>query len=142
MLSNQSQYAIRGVLYLAVYASETKKIGSKEVGENIDVPVPFLAKIFQKLNKKKLITSAKGPKGGFYINEDQLEGNLMAVIECIDGVDNFNSCLIGLPQCSDTSPCSIHNVVAPLRNKMLKSLMKKTISDFAKDIEKGNSNIF
>lgn len=142
MLSNQSKYAIRGVLYLAVHTSEAKKIGSKEVGENIDVPVPFLAKIFQKLNKKKLITSVKGPKGGFYINDDQLNGNLMSVIECIDGIDNFNSCLIGLPQCNDKSPCSIHRVVAPLRNEMLKSLKSKTISELAKDIEKGKSTIF
>ena len=88
MLSNESKYAIRGVLYLAVHASENSKIGSKEVGKNINVSVTFLAKIFQKLNKETLITSSKGPKGGFYLSEEQLAGNLMTIIllvECIRG---------------------------------------------------------
>ena len=33
MLSNQSKYAIRSVLYLAIHASRNNKIGSAEVGE-------------------------------------------------------------------------------------------------------------
>lgn len=142
MLSNQSQYAIRGILYLAIHASSLNKLGSKEVGKNINVPLPFLAKIFQNLNKKKLITSSKGPKGGFYLSKDQLEGNLMTVIECIDGAENFQSCLIGLPQCNDSQPCSIHRLAAPLRNQMLKSLRDTTIIDFAKETKNGKSRIF
>ncbi|UCE93549.1 MAG: Rrf2 family transcriptional regulator [Flavobacteriaceae bacterium] len=142
MLSNQSQYAIRGVIFLAVNASEQRKYGSKEIGDQIKVPVPFLAKIFQNLSKEGLITSAKGPKGGFYLNKDQLKGNLMSVIECIDGPESFNSCLIGLPQCSDSSPCSIHHLAAPLRNEMLNSLSNRSIADFAIDTKNGKSHIF
>ncbi len=142
MLSHQSKYAIRGIIYLAIHASSNRKLGSKEVGENINVPVPFLAKIFQNLNKEKLITSAKGPKGGFYLNEDQLSGNLMSVIKCIDGHETFNSCYIGLPQCSDEYPCSIHHLAAPLRNQLIKELNKRSIQEFAKDTKKGKSHIF
>ena len=98
--------------------------------------------IFQNLSKEGLITSTKGPKGGFYLKKHQLNGNLMAVIECIDGPDNFKSCLIGLPQCSDSVPCAIHHLAAPLRNEMLINLRKRTIADFAKDTEKGKSAIF
>ncbi|MCA0933430.1 Rrf2 family transcriptional regulator [Lutimonas saemankumensis] len=142
MLSNQSQYAIRGVVFLAINASEKRKYGSKEIGEHINVPVPFLAKIFQNLSKEGLITSSKGPKGGFYLKKNQLKGNLMSIIECIDGPDNFNSCLIGLPQCSDSNPCTIHNLAAPLRNEMLNGLRNRSIADFANDTKKGKSHIF
>jgi len=142
MLSNQSKYAIRGVIFLALNASEQKKYGSKEVGEAIHVPVPFLAKIFQNLSKKGLITSSKGPKGGFYLKKDQMNGNLMSVIECIDGPDNFHSCLIGLIECSDANPCTIHHLVAPFRSEMLKSLKNNTILDFVKDTKNGKSHIF
>jgi Rrf2 family protein len=142
MLSNQSKYAIRGVLYLAIYGSKVNKLGSKEVGEKINIPVPFLAKIFQHLNKKKLITSSKGPKGGFYLNEDQLSGNLMSIIECIDGQDNFNSCFIGLPKCSDDNPCPIHHLAAPLRNQMIQTLKNESIAEFIKDTKKGRLNLF
>jgi len=142
MISNQSKYAIRGVIYLAIHGSELNKLGSKEVGENINVPVPFLAKIFQHLNKKKLITSSKGPKGGFYLNKDQLSGNLMSIIECIDGYDNFNSCFIGLPKCSDENPCAIHHLAAPLRNQMIQTLKNESITDFIKDTKKGKYHLF
>jgi len=142
MLSNESKYAVRGVLYLAIHGSEMNKLGSKEVGENINVPIPFLAKIFQKLNKAKLITSTKGPKGGFYLNKDQLSGNLMSIIQCIDGYDTFNSCYIGLSKCSDDNPCAIHNAAAPLRNQMIETLENKSITDFATETNKGRSHIF
>ena len=142
MISNQSKYAIRGVLYLAIYGSEINKLGSKEVGEKINVPIPFLAKTFQHLSRKNLITSNKGPKGGFYLNEDQLSGNLMTVIESIDGIDTFNSCYIGLPKCSDDNPCAIHDLAGPLRNQMLDALKNKSIAEFAKDTKKGRSRIF
>lgn len=142
MLSNQSKYAIRGVLYLAIHGSKLNKLGSKEVGEKINIPVPFLAKIFQHLSKEQLITSSKGPKGGFYLNEDQLSGNLMDVIECIDGYDNFKSCYIGLPKCSDENPCAIHHLAAPLRNQMIQTLRNQSVEEFAKETKKGRSHIF
>lgn len=139
MLSNQSKYAIRGVIYLALHASENNKLGSKEVGEKINVPQPFLAKIFQTLSKEKIINSSKGPKGGFYLSDKELSGNLMSVIECIDGLDTFNSCLIGLPHCSDENPCSIHHLGAPLRKKLVSDLKKKSIAEYAEETKKGES---
>jgi len=142
MLSNQSKYAIRGILYLAIYGSEINKLGSKEVGEEINVPIPFLAKTFQHLSRKNLITSSKGPNGGFYLDKDQLAGNLMTVIESIDGIDIFSSCYIGLPKCSDDNPCAVHHIAGPLRNQMKETLKNKTIAEFALDTKKGISRIF
>ena len=142
MISNEGKYAIRGILYLAIHASEDHKLGSKEVGEQTNIPIPFLAKILQKLNKEKLITSLKGPHGGFYLNEDQLAGNLLQVIHCIDGFETFNSCYLGLPKCSDENPCSIHHLAAPLRNQLLHELERKSVQEFAHDTKNGKSHIF
>ena len=142
MFSNQSKYAIRGVIYLAINSSRDSKLGSKEVGEEINVPVPFLAKIFQHLSKEKIISSAKGPKGGFFLTEDQLKGNLMAVVSCLDGEENFNSCYMGLSKCSDSKPCAIHHLASPFNQKVKDELQKRSIADFALEAKKGNSYIF
>ena len=80
MLTNQSKYAIRAVLYLAVYTDETHKMGSKEVAEMIKVPAPFLAKILQKLVRKNIISSTKGPKGGFYLTESNLLNSMLDIV--------------------------------------------------------------
>lgn len=142
MLSNQSKYAIRGVIYLAIHASETNKFGSKEIGNKINIPIPFLAKIFQKLSKEQLISSSKGPHGGFYLSDEQLEGNLLEIINSIDGKDSFNSCFIGLPECSDENPCPVHHLAGPMKNQLLEDLEKRSIAEFAKDAKKGRSRIF
>ncbi len=142
MLSNQSKYAIRGVIYLALYASEDNRLGSKEVGEKINIPQPFLAKIFQTLSKEKIIKSSKGPKGGFYLTDKELSCNLLSIIECIDGLDVFSSCFIGLPNCSDENPCAIHHLGAPLRKKLVSDLKKRSIAEFAEETKNGRSVIF
>jgi len=142
MFSNQSKYAIRGVIYLAINSSKDSKLGSKQVGEKINVPIPFLAKIFQHLSKEKLISSTKGPKGGFFLSEKQLKGNLLSIVSCLDGEENFNSCYMGLSKCSDSNPCAIHHLASPFNNQVKDELKKRSISDFALDAKKGKSHIF
>jgi len=142
MLSNQSKYAIRAVLYLAIYSSNDDKLSSKKVAEIIDVPGPFLAKIFQKLSKEKLIQSIKGPNGGFFLNKKEKSNNLLDIIGCIDGLESFKTCYVGLPKCSDENPCAIHHIAAPCRDTLLKELSTRTIEDFAKDTKLGKSFIF
>ena len=142
MLSNQSKYAIRGVIYLASNSSEDKKLGSKDVGEKINIPIPFLAKIFQHLSKEKIISSSKGPRGGFFLSKDQLKGNLMSIISSLDGEDHFNSCYMGLSKCSDDNPCAIHHLASPFNQRVKDEFKKRSIEDFALDAKKGKSHIF
>ncbi len=142
MLNNQSKYAIRAVLYLAAYADRTNKLSSKEIAEQIEIPAPFLAKIFQTLSKEKIISSSKGPNGGFYLSEKEQENNLLDIIECIDGLDNLNGCFLGLPKCSDENPCAIHHIVSPFKKELLNKLSSKSIAEFAEETKKGNSFIF
>ncbi len=142
MLSKESKYAIRGVLYLAIHANEKNKIGSAQIGEKANIPKPFLAKIFQKLSREKLILSTKGPKGGFYLSEKELSNSLLDIIECIDGLGSFNTCFIGLPRCSDENPCAIHRIAAPWRDELVAELKVRTIAEMAEDAKMGNSRIF
>lgn len=142
MLSNQSKYAIRAVLYLAINANKSNKLGSKKVAQLIDIPAPFLAKIFQTLSKAKIIKSTKGPNGGFYLTEKELSKNLIDVIECIDGLTMFNECFFGLPKCSDENPCAIHHIISPFKAELKKELSNKSIAYFAEETKKGKSFIF
>jgi len=142
MLSKQSKYAIRAVLYLAIHSNSKNKMGSKEVAKKIDIPAPFLAKIFQSLSKTKLIRSAKGPNGGFYLTDKEKQNNLLDIIACIDGLRKFNECFIGLPKCSDENPCAIHHIVSPFKTKLEEELTNKTIADFAEETKNGKSFIF
>ena len=141
MLSNQSKYAIRGVLYLAMHADEHNKLGSAIVSKETNIPAPFLAKIFQKLSREGLILSTKGPRGGFYLSDEKLQNSLLDIIECIDGLDAFNNCFLGLPNCSDKNPCSIHHVASRWRDHLIAELKVKTIAEMAENTRSGNFRV-
>jgi Rrf2 family protein len=84
MLSNTCKYAIRSVIYLSINAKENQKIGIKKISEELDIPTPFLGKILQSLARQKLLTSTKGPHGGFGMGKDPSEITLMNIVEIVD----------------------------------------------------------
>mgnify|MGYP000195971824 CR=1 FL=1 len=134
MLSTGCKYAIRSVLYIALNASEEKKIGVKEVSEVLEVPFPFLAKLMQQLTKAKLISSTKGPKGGFYLNEQDQSRNVLDIINLMDGIDKFQGCFLGLSKCDPANPCPVHFTVAPFKEEIMGKFRDKSIMEFAAEI--------
>ena len=53
------------------YASATKRLVPKDVAEALYIPTSFLAKILQTLARKKVISSNKGPGGGFWLTDEE-----------------------------------------------------------------------
>ncbi|PHS67530.1 MAG: transcriptional regulator [Flavobacterium sp.] len=134
MLSNACQYAIRSVLYLAIHSNEKTRIGVKTIAEELETPQPFLAKLLQQLAKSDLVSSIKGPHGGFYLTKKDNENSLWDIVTCIDGTDKFDNCFLGLNACDDKNPCPVHFIVIPFKQKLLSDFRDKTISQFTKEI--------
>jgi Rrf2 family protein len=131
MLSNASKYAIRSILYLASNSSENNKISVKIIAEELETPQSFLAKLLQQLTTNNLVSSTKGPHGGFYLSSKNKNRSLWDIISCIDGKEKFNQCFLGLSECNDANPCPAHAVVAPFKQQMLENFRDKTIGQFA-----------
>ena len=104
MLSNTSKYAIRAVIYLALYAAPEKKIGLKEISDELGIPTPFLGKILQVLSRQQILDSSKGPHGGFALKRPAIDISIMEIVNIIDGEDAFNQCLIRTSTCSPEAP--------------------------------------
>lgn len=135
MFSKSCKYAIRAVLYLAVHSDYGKKLGVKEISEALEVPKPFLAKILQQLSRHNLISSTKGPNGGFYLSQTDRKANLLRVVEAIDGPETFTSCILGLPVCSSVNPCPLHSKAFIFREGLLELIEKNTIAEMADRVE-------
>jgi len=135
MLSNACKYAIRSILYLAINYEGNKKFGVKKIAEELETPQPFLAKLLQQLTRNKLVSSAKGPTGGFYLDENNLKNSVWDIIKCIDGTDKFDKCFMGLSSCDDANPCPVHFTVAPFKNKLYNDFKDKTIQEFVDEIK-------
>jgi len=139
MLSNASKYAIRSVLYLAEYSNENKKFGAKKISEELEIPLSFIAKILQQLAKNNVISSVKGPRGGFYTSPENLQKNICAILEVIENGQIFEGCFLGLPKCSNENPCPVHHIVAPFKKALLDKFKNQTIADFADEVKTNGS---
>jgi len=135
MLSNACKYAIRSILYLAMHTDEQHKVGVKKIAEELESPQPFLAKLLQQLNKGKLVSSTKGPNGGFYLSKSDKENAVWDIIKNIDGTSKFDDCFLGLSKCSDETPCPVHFIVSPFKQKLLENFRDKTISQYVIEIQ-------
>ncbi len=139
MLSKSGKYAIRAVLYISNHSNKNNKIGSKEIANKLHIPAPFLAKILQELTKKEIISSVKGPHGGFYLSQKNNNKTLFDIIDCIDGIQKFENCFLGQEECNENKPCVIHHLYVPFKNKLLNKLKTKTIVEMAIEYSKNNN---
>lgn len=139
MLSNSSKYAIKAVLFLALHSSKENKILAKDISKPINVPQAYIAKLLQPLVKENIVSSIKGPKGGFYLDEVNLNKSVMSIIMVIDGEDKWDACMLSLEKCNKDKPCPLHATLSASRNKILDSLKDKTIKDVILSLKTGDS---
>lgn len=137
MISKSCKYAIRATIYIASKAKENIKLSVKDIAKEIEAPVAFTGKILQILNKNNIVTSLKGPYGGFYSEKYQLDLPVIEVVRVMDGLAVFTDCVFGLHQCSDEHPCPMHHQYAKTRDQMQASFQKTTIGRLAEDLTGG-----
>lgn len=141
MLSNSSKYAIKAVLFLALNSSKNNKVTVKDIAKPINVPQAYIAKLLQDLVKVGIISSERGPKGGFYLDESNLAHSVMSIVNVIDGEEKLSSCMLSLKKCNEEKPCPLHDILSPSRNEILNSLRKKTIKDIVNEVKLGNASL-
>lgn len=136
MLSNTSKYAIRATIYLALHARSEHKVGIRKIAGDLNIPSPFLAKILQLLVKRKVLSSTKGPNGGFSLVKDAEKISLYEIVTVIDGSDVFHQCLISMRTCHENEiPCPVHEQFVPIRREMIRLFKEQTIEDLAHDLK-------
>lgn len=139
MFSNSAKYAIKAVLYLAVKSSEENKIIINDIAKPINVPKHYIGKILQDLSRKHIVSSSKGPKGGFYLNSFNRQTTVFDIIEAVDGEERISSCLLSLNQCNKDNPCALHSEIYEKKLDITMSLKNLSIDFLAKQIEQGKS---
>lgn len=134
MFSNSTKYALKAVLYLAVHSSEEKRIMVKDMHESINVPKAYLSKLLQELSRHQLVSSSRGPKGGFYLSDENRKVPMAKIVYAVDGKKRVESCLLSLKDCNAEKPCPLHYIFVPTRSKFIEVLKEKTIDDLSKEL--------
>jgi len=145
MLSNSCKYGIRAVIFIASKQEGQGKVGLKAIGEELKIPVPYLAKILQILSKKKILDSSKGPHGGFALLIPAKSLTLMDIVRAIDGEDFFDSCYVTGDKCNFSEPdkgvCLLHNDLRKVKERLTQFFSGRTVDSLLKQIQKNNKLI-
>jgi Rrf2 family protein len=129
IFSKKCEYGLQAVLYLSAKA-QGEVIPAEDIAKKLSIPKEFVSKILQSLTESGLIVSKKGKSGGFALAKDPKKIRLIDIVMAIDGLDVFNSCVLGFPECSPDHPCPLHDKWGKLRTDAYNMLNDETIDHF------------
>ena len=99
------------------------------LAEELSISKSYLSKVLQQLAKAGIISSTKGRGGGFFLSEEDLQRPLIDIVECIDGRNVFNQCVLGLHQCSDSNPCALHKDFKEFKQGLEQTICHESVKD-------------
>ncbi len=126
LVTRETDYAVRCVLYLAREQDHVANVG--EIAEGMNIPKSFLAKILQRLVREGIAESIRGVKGGFRLLKKPAEITLLEVLTAILGVAPINTCAIDKRHCRMSAKCAVHPVWTDIRRDVEKRLATQTIA--------------
>lgn len=136
MLSQTCKIAIKAVIYLAGKKPD-EKAGNREIAKAIGASEHTAGKTLQKLARHHIINSMKGPSGGFFLSETQLDQPIYDIVKTIEGKGIFRECGLGLSRCSETHPCPIHNEYKEARDRIEKIFRENRVRDLCEPVADG-----
>ncbi len=139
MLSTSCKYAIRAAVYIMSQSGKSNRPGIKEIAEEIEANEHTTAKILQVLVKEGIISSAKGPNGGFYATPDSHPIFLIDIVKVVDGEHFFFECGLGLKECSEAKPCPIHHNYKAARQQLYQQFSTLSVQELSEDLSLGKA---
>ena len=133
--SKACEYAIRALAHLAVVEGG-QPAQAQQIARAEHLPLPVLGKILQDLVRKGILTSRRGPGGGFRLARRSNLITLRDVVAAMDGLDHFHTCAAGLPMCGDEAPCPLHDSWKVIRTQILKDLETTTVAQMAQAVQR------
>ena len=129
-LPKKVEYAIFALQYIA--ENEDKLVSVKEISSSLHLSFEFLSKVMQVLNRKGLIQSQQGIKGGYKLTIEAKKLNIMDVIRAFDEKISLVDCTSDSENdCDKLSDCDLRNPMLILQDKIENIFYETSISDLS-----------
>jgi Rrf2 family transcriptional regulator, nitric oxide-sensitive transcriptional repressor len=115
---------------MAYIASKEHLASVHEISDRLAVSEFHLSKVLQRLTKSGLLTSTRGPQGGFTLATGGDSLTLLDVFEAIEGPLKKHACLMRKKTCAKKS-CILGDSINTMWNIFHKHLSSTRISDIA-----------
>jgi Rrf2 family protein len=127
-LSQTAEHALRAVLYLARQPNGSR-VPAEVIAEALAAPRNYLSKTLGTLAKAGVITSARGPNGGFRLAVPAGELSLSRVIGPFGETNGSPVCVAGGRPCDTVNPCATHERWSAVQAELLAPMERTTIAD-------------
>ena len=142
MFSKETEYAIRGLVYIKLQNLKNKRPGTEEVSREIEAPQFFTAKILQRLVRNGFLESMKGRGGGFYFDPSKPDLPLIDVISATEGNRSYSGCGFGLKQCDENNPCPLHEKYSSVRDSISRMVSEESVQSLAEKVFNNQADTF
>ena len=103
-------------------------VSTKEILRLYHLPYDLLAKILQKLCKKKYLSVIKGPHGGYTVKKQLKNISLIKFIEDLEGPIGIIKCSID-SNCNQIEQCNIKSPINKLNDNIRHMLSNTSLSE-------------
>lgn len=125
-LTTKGRYAVTAMLDLAL-RTEEGPVSLAEISQRQGISLSYLEQLFARLRSNQLVSSVRGPGGGYRLSRD---GNLISVAQIIDAVNesiDATNCG-GNGDCHQGEQCLTHDLWCELSDKIHEFLSAITLT--------------
>ena len=107
-VTTKGRYALRAITNLAM-ADTDKPVPIKQIAGDEEISPEFLEQIFFKLKKSGIISSVRGPGGGFVLEKDPSDVTVKDIFDAVGEGLEITPCT-GEDGCEREDICLVHDV--------------------------------
>ena len=135
-LTTKGRFAVTAMLDLAMHEAkgfEDKDLSLKPVtlagiSERQSISLSYLEQLFSRLRRQGLVTSVRGPGGGYKLAKNYADISVAEIINAVDEQIDATQCG-GHENCRDEGRCMTHDLWATLNSKILDYLDGISLAD-------------
>lgn len=131
-ISNKAQYAVRAMVRLNLCVADGP-VSSKTIAAKEDISLAFLEQIFVKLRRGGLVSSIRGPGGGYVLGRSAQEIRIDQIVESVEQTLVPVACMDENGQCNCDDQCITHTVWEGLGRRIRHFLSSITLADLTRD---------
>lgn len=107
-LTTKGRYAVTAMLDLALNAQQAP-VSLADISERQHISLSYLEQLFAKLRRRELVSSVRGPGGGYQLARDASKIQIVQVIDAVDESVDATRCK-GKGNCQGGQTCLTHHL--------------------------------
>jgi Rrf2 family iron-sulfur cluster assembly transcriptional regulator len=126
-LTTKGRYAVTAMLDLALHACEGP-VSLADISRRQGISLSYLEQLFSKLRKGDLVSSVRGPGGGYRLSRDDAEISIANVVDAVNESVDTTLCK-EKGDCQNGEKCLTHHLWSDLSDRIHSFLSDITLHD-------------